>query len=393
MKRIALFLAVCLPALSAAFAADGETVAASAESAHVSVFSGIACVEEFFPPPADGAAEARSIRLHPAPGGGRIASVSVLGAGERGEVRSVRETGGDWVVELASPLSLRMGFSVAYEAEDFSWSARYELARGMRGVVEIASPLSRALPNAKIRLAGTASPPAAAVPARGGLLALREDTPLNAEWFRAYRDPAAAGEAAWETALVGDLPPSGGEIVFWDSSVGGVENEYRFPAAATAKLSAGRVAQAQRVVRLVNDDRNGAGGVLPAGIVTLGGMETGTTGWTAPGGTMEIVLDGTDGSVTLEKLARVPDEPLPEGKRRVRFSYKLSNKSPAAAKVELHFVPATPFPWELESAPAELESVREGEEIVTRGMMPAGGELVLRYAVVCAVPQALRLFE
>lgn len=390
MKRIALFLAVCLPALSAAFAADGETVAASAESAHVSIFSGIASVEEFFAAPADGAAEARSIRLHPAPGDGRIASVSVLGAGERGEVRSVRETGGDWVVELASPLSLRMGFSVAYEADGFSWSARYELARGMRGAMEIASPLGRALPNAKIRLAGVAA--SYLPPMRGGLLSLREDTALNAGWFRAYRDNAQ-GEPAWAVEVEGGLDRTGGEIVFWDAMVGGVENEYRFPASATSKLSAGRMAKAERVVRLVNDERNGVGGVLPAGIVTLGGVETGTTGWTPPGGTMEIVLDGTDGNVTLEKLAREPDEPLPEGKRRVRFSYKLSNKSPAAAKVELHFVPATPFPWELESAPAELESVREGEEIVTRGMMPAGGELVLRYALVCAVPQALRLFE
>ncbi|MBQ7251976.1 MAG: hypothetical protein IJS32_05165 [Kiritimatiellae bacterium] len=393
MKRIALVPAVCLAALSAAFAADGEITASSAESAHACLVSGIACVEEIFPAPDDGTAEARFIRLHPAPGGGRIASVSVRGAGERGEVRSVRETGGDWLIELAAPLSLKMGFSVAYEAEGFSWKAHYDLARNMRGAVEIASPLGRALPDAKIRLAGTASPPAAAVPARGGLLALREDTPLNAEWFRAYRDPAAAGEAAWETALAGDLAPFGGEIVFWDAPVGGVENLYRFPAAATAKLSAGRVAQAQRVVRLSNDGRNGSDGVLPAGTVSLAGRERGTADWTPPGGTMEIVLDGTDGSVTLEKLPRVPDEPLPEGRRRLRFAYKLSNKSPAAAKVELHVVPATPFPWELESASAELESAREGDGIATAGVVPAGGELLLRYAVVCTVPQTLRLYE
>lgn len=393
MKRLPPFLAVFLSALAAASAADGETSAALAESAHVSLAPGIACVEEFFPPPAGGAAEARAIRLHPAPGGGRPASVAVYGARTEVPVRSVRADGGDWIVELASPLSLKMGFSVAYEAEGFSWTARYDLARDMHGAVRIASPLGRALPNAKVRLAGPASPERA-TPARGGLLALREDTPLNAEWFRAYRAPAA-GEAAWETTVAGDLLPAGGDIDFWSAPVaGGVENEYRFPAAATAKLPAGRTARAVRVVRLSNDERNGAGGVLPAGVATLaGGRETGRTDWTPPGGTMEIALDGESDEVTLEKLPRVPDEPLPEGRRRMRFSYVLRNKSPAAAVVEVHLLPATPFPWELESAPAELETVREGEELVTRGRIPPGREERLSYAIACSVPQALRLFE
>ena len=393
MKPLPPVLALFLSAASAAFAADGETSAALAESAHVSLAPGIACVEEFFPPPADGAAEARAIRLHPAPGGGRPASVAVYGARTEVPVRSVRAADGDWVVELADPLSLKMGFSVFYEAEGFSWTARYDLARDMRGTVRIASPLGRALPNAKVRLVGLASPERAS-PARGGLLALREDTPLNAEWFRAYRPPAA-GEAAWETTLAGDLLPTGGDIDFWNAPVtGGVENGYRFPSLATAKLSAGRTARAERVVRLSNDGRNGAGGVLPAGAVVLaGGRETGRTDWTPPDGTMEITLDGETEDVTLQKLPREPDEPMPEGKRRVRFSYVLRNQSPAPALVEVHLLPATPFPWELESAPAELETVREGAELVIRGRMPPGKEERLSCAIACSVPQALRLFE
>jgi len=387
---VLLFAFSLFAAASAAGAAEGEVIAGLAGSAHLFVSSGTAGVEEFFDAPADGTRDVRTIRLHPAPGGGRMESVAVHGAEGWAAVRSVREDGGDWVVELAEPLSVRTGYSIAYRAEGFSWRAHYELARGMRGRVELASPLGRALPDAKIRLAGVDSLPAP--PARGGRLSLREETPLNAGCFCAYRD-RTEGAAAWEALVAGNLGEAGGEIPFWDAAVGGVENEYRFPATWTSRLSAGRSVGAERVVRLPNDERNGSDGVLPAGDVLLGGAEKGWTDWTPPGGTMEIVLDGAAEDVTLEKRAREPDEALPEGRRRIRLSWVLRNQSPAAAKVELHLVPATPFPWEMESVPPELESVREGDEIVARGVIPAGKEWTLRYALVCSVPQALRLFE
>lgn len=297
-------------------------------------------------------------------------------------------------IHLATPLSHRMGHSLAYRLPGLGWTASYRVV--VRGIgpesiqsvqvdvsasVRIRNETPTAFPDANVSLVG-ADP--SLLPSRKpfGRLDLNLESPLSSLWMD-LRDPIPLLPNHYPLQTPASLPAHGEAVVQFASV-------RRKPASIVHLCDSDDVPAPtprgglplRRLLLVPNLAEIGLGFPLPPGeaLIFLGSArgaprQSGHVSHTPHPGTLRISMGATDEVLASRQLG--PEIPLAEGAWQSDHSVTLINRLSSPARVHVVERPSSPMRWNLvrSSFPAQVFS----DSILFDVSVPAAAALTVDY--------------
>ena len=320
-----------------------------------------AWIQEEFPSSSTG--EVTTIRWQDPPPGLDLSSLQVWGSKNPAAMRSWCMEGDALRIDLAEPLSHRMGHTLLYRVPGWSWRVRYDLDARLSATLFVSNPTPRAFPSARIAVHGPAALPSPAPTRPIGIVDVKRDTPLSDPWRTLLPDSSPDPAAAFSFTARADIDPAAETEIplFTAPVVNGAESLYVLDASAPGSFPStpGREVPLRRHVLVPNTERNGAGRPLPPGLAFIGGRPAGRIDATPHPGNMDFDL-GDDPAVRASRRPDPPDQPLDGGHRLATRAVDFRNDTDLPARVRFLERPLTPYDWTLDASSVPPSDAADG---------------------------------
>ena len=280
------------------------------------------------------------------------------------QARAPAPSRGRLEIELAEPLSHRMGHSLTYRLPNFDWTAFYRIT--VRGIgpesidavqvdltafLRIHNGTSAAYPDARVSLVGvdrSLRPP----PKPFGLLELNPDSALSDLWL-SLRNPASPLPSLYALKTEAGIPADGqAEIPFARVLRKPAQITHICDSAAIPAPTPTGGLPLRRTLLIPNTAAMGLGFPLPPGQADLflgalrgAPFQSGHVSHTPFPGLLQLDLGAVD---TVRASRQTGEEiPLPEGARQTDHTITLINDLASPVRIQVIEKPVTPLQWNL----------------------------------------------